>query len=778
MLWRSPLVLKVPEIVLGKRKWKASARLARFEKTRNVVVPPWVHCKEIVSLLRLNEKQVLRTLNVKKIKHGQGSRTFTWDDGFGRQFASSSRKELMMRWEAFKPMLEGVGLEVKVVDPSPHWNDNKDFETCSGTPVVVVMGHVDHGKTTLIDAFSGLNHRLTEPGGVTQLLRPVTASFASSVSGNELKRVTFIDTPGQEYFDTMRGRSSSVGDVGLVLVSCEVGGQRQTAEALMHSERFELPVVMGLTKCDLLDGDADDLKAQLKQECKELSVAGLLSRDYGDVIDAAIPVSAASGEGLAALCSCLLSVTHPPEGCEVPRHPVASMCTTGDEGDLTARVKRRVNTLVGYRDKASAVGVVLDVLQSDQRGRVVTVLVRHGAVYLGDWFVVGSSIGRINDMRTAASGFTKTEERAVVGDAVEIGGIHRGGGVDATDTIVFISLERAKRIALYRRRLERLSVLQTTGPPLEMEWSLQGDRRDGDHSFYEAGLRGGKRRSFRCDGRHGEFEDDFEDEDETELERAKQAEPPPRGQPPTNRVMPDHLSFTNTGTNDTNTGINDTNTGTIELWREEEEDEGVEQQRVREYIADVKRENEARKEHFTARSLRGPLRVRLGADGNDEWIGREEEKRELEANETAGDRFDVEAPSEDEMKLLMLYERRAIPKSKKHSKLVLPIILKTPTASTFDVLSDCLFDIEDEFNVRLPIVYGGVGQVTPTDVNHAEVESRYSVCPIYAMQVEIHPNALRKVVKEKVMIRSGGGSCVSRSAGNCPSVSSLTDLIW
>ncbi|MQF87066.1 MAG: translation initiation factor IF-2 [SAR202 cluster bacterium] len=214
--------------------------------------------------------------------------------------------------------------------------------------VVTILGHVDHGKTTLLDAIRSTNVVDREAGGITQHIG------AYQVTHND-SPITFIDTPGHEAFTAMRARGAQVTDIAVLVIAADDGVMPQTSEAINHIKAAEVPIIVAINKMDSLEADPEKIRRQLAEH--DL----LVEKWGGDVIDA--EVSAKTGEGLSVLL----------ENIEL----VAEMA------ELKADPAR------------AGVGVVVEAELDRSRGVACTVLVQTGTLRVGDFIVVGSVRGRV-----------------------------------------------------------------------------------------------------------------------------------------------------------------------------------------------------------------------------------------------------------------------------------------------------------------------------------------------------------------------------------------------
>jgi len=260
-------------------------------------------------------------------------------------------------------------------------------------PVVTVLGHVDHGKTTLLDAIRKTNVVASESGGITQ---HIGASLVNSPHG----KIVFIDTPGHEIFTHMRSRGAQVTDVVILVVAADDGVMPQTLESISHAKAAHVPIVVAITKMDKLGADA--LRAK-----KGLAEHGVTTEDWGgDVL--AVEVSAVNDVGLDKL---LEAVSLQAEMMELT-------------GDVNAR----------------PTGVVIESTLDRGRGAVMTVLIQKGVLKVGDPYVVGSRSGRVRAMFDAAGKPIKEAGPSVPATVLGTEGIPAAG-----DVLVAMPNDRAAR---------------------------------------------------------------------------------------------------------------------------------------------------------------------------------------------------------------------------------------------------------------------------------------------------------------------------------------------
>ena len=229
--------------------------------------------------------------------------------------------------------------------------EDREEDLVLRSPVVTVMGHVDHGKTSLLDAIRKTSVTKREAGGITQHIG------ASTVNVNG-KRIVFLDTPGHEAFTAMRSRGAMVTDIAVLVVAADDGVMPQTIEAINHAKAANVPIIVAVNKMDKPEANIDRIRQELTEQDLVVEAWG------GDVID--VPVSARNGDGIDDLLEMILMVAEMEE--------------------LKANPNRK------------AVGTIVEAQLDKGRGPVATVLVQKGTLKSGDMVVTGKASGRIRAM--------------------------------------------------------------------------------------------------------------------------------------------------------------------------------------------------------------------------------------------------------------------------------------------------------------------------------------------------------------------------------------------
>ncbi len=290
-------------------------------------------------------------------------------------------------------------------------------------PVVTVLGHVDHGKTSLLDKIRSASVAAGEAGGITQKIGAYTVESHD-------RKITFIDTPGHEAFTAMRARGAKVTDVAILVVAADDGVMPQTREAISHIRAAGVPIVVAINKMDKEDAQPDRVKQQLTDE-------GLQPVEWGGKIEM-VQVSARNGSGIDQLLETVL--------------------LEADLKELKANKNRR------------ATGVVIESALDRGRGAVATVLVQNGTLRVGDVVVVGAAYGKI---RALVDDKGKQVKKAGPSIPVEIMGLSDVPA--AGDALMVVSDERAAREAAAKRSTKRrdVRVAATSGPRVSLETFMQ-----------------------------------------------------------------------------------------------------------------------------------------------------------------------------------------------------------------------------------------------------------------------------------------------------------------
>ena len=291
-----------------------------------------------------------------------------------------------------------VTVEERLIDD----HEDKPEDLVPRAPVVVVMGHVDHGKTSLLDYIRHANVVSGEAGGITQHI----GAYTVDVNGSP---ITFLDTPGHEAFTSMRARGAMVTDIAILVVAADDGIMPQTVESINHAKAANIPVVVAINKMDAVGANPERIKQQLTEY-------DLVSEEWGgDTI--VCPISAKTGQGIDNL--------------------LENLAVLSEVLELKANPNR------------AAKGAVIEARLDKGRGPIMTVLVQNGTLKLGDIIIAGTAVGRV---RTMINDKGQRVTEAGPSTPVEISGMSEVPS--AGDTFNAVADERMARELAEERRIQ------------------------------------------------------------------------------------------------------------------------------------------------------------------------------------------------------------------------------------------------------------------------------------------------------------------------------------
>ncbi|MBM3496772.1 MAG: translation initiation factor IF-2, partial [Armatimonadetes bacterium] len=289
-------------------------------------------------------------------------------------------------------------------------------------PVVTIMGHVDHGKTTLLDSIRNAHVVDGEFGGITQHIGAYQTEVESE---GEKRKITFLDTPGHAAFTAMRARGASVTDIAVLIVAADDGVMPQTIEAIDHARAADVPIIVAINKMDRPDANADKIKTQLTEH-------NLVPREYGGDVEC-VPISAKTGSGIEDLLEHILFVA--------------------DVRELKADPHGRAS------------GTIVEARQEVGRGAVATALVREGTLRVGDCVVSGLAFGKIKAMSNDRGERLHKATPAMPVEVIGLSSVPQAG-----DTIEAVKDEReARQITTRRAEKQRNARLASSGQRITLE---------------------------------------------------------------------------------------------------------------------------------------------------------------------------------------------------------------------------------------------------------------------------------------------------------------------
>jgi|SRR5579875_1593051 len=371
---------------------------------RDVTITEGITVRELAEKLDLRAKELLKTLLDRGI-------FASINQALDVQTASSLA-------ESFNGIVHVVSFEEQMAQEDLGATETKTEQAASRAPVVTVMGHVDHGKTSLLDAIRSTEVAAGESGGITQHI----GASQVHVDG---RRIVFIDTPGHEAFTRMRARGAKVTDIVVLVVAANDGVMPQTEEAIDHARAAKVPIIVAINKIDLPDAQPERVKRQLADR-------GLMPEEWGgDTV--MVEVSAKSKKNIERLLEMILLV--------------------GDLRELRAS------------PATSASGTVLESRVDKGRGPVATVLVQNGTLNVGDVFICGAVYGKVRAMFDDKGQPVKS---AGPSTPVEVLGLQ--GVPDAGDQFQVADEAKARHIVEYRQaKLREASLAKSATSRLTLD---------------------------------------------------------------------------------------------------------------------------------------------------------------------------------------------------------------------------------------------------------------------------------------------------------------------
>ena len=379
--------------------------------TRTISLAEGMTVKDLAEKLDLKAKDVLKKLIERRLM-------MTINTTLDTETATMVARE-------FGAKVEMRSFEEEMLEVESIAVEDKTLSTRA--PVVTVMGHVDHGKTSLLDAIRDSRIAEREAGGITQHIGAYAVELNS-------RRVVFLDTPGHEAFTLMRARGASVTDIVILVVAADDGVMPQTREAIDHAKAAKVPLIVAINKIDKPNANVERVKT-------ELSELGLTAEDWGGQT-VTVEVSATKKQNLNLLLEMILLVT--------------------DIGELKANPKR------------SASGTVLEAKIDRGRGPVATILVKDGTLHVGDNFIAGPIVGKV---RALIDDRGLQQKQAGPSSAIEVLGLT--GLPQPGDTFQAVAdAAKARQIAMLRQGQAKAKTLGEKGGRLTLE-SLQQQIAEG-----------------------------------------------------------------------------------------------------------------------------------------------------------------------------------------------------------------------------------------------------------------------------------------------------------
>jgi translation initiation factor IF-2 len=372
--------------------------------TRSITIPEGISVKDLAEKLDIRAKDLIARLLVRGVF---ATINQTLDSELASEMArffGAETNVISFEEQAAKDIADAASSE-----------EGAPAEVVSRPPVVTIMGHVDHGKTTLLDAIRSTDVAGGEAGGITQHIGAYKVTIQDPASPAYGRQIVFLDTPGHEAFTRMRSRGAKATDIVVLVVAADDGVMPQTLEAIDHAHAAEVPIIVAVNKIDKPDALPDRVK-------KQLADRGLMPEDWGGTT-VFVDVSAKQKTNLNLL--------------------MEMICLVADLQELKATPDR------------PATGVVLEAKLDRGRGPVATVLVQNGTLHTGDNFVVGNVYGKVRAMLDDRG---NQLEEAPPSTPVEILGME--GLPQAGDQfVVVVDRDKARGISEYREQKAREALL-------------------------------------------------------------------------------------------------------------------------------------------------------------------------------------------------------------------------------------------------------------------------------------------------------------------------------
>ena len=385
-------------------KEPAAPKMPVFELPRSISV------RQLAELLQVDSILIIKSLmrngimaNINQIIDYETAAPIVAGFGFKPHLKPLKEQQMATAAEESKKLKRRYGKEAANLQPRP--------------PVVTVMGHVDHGKTKLLDAIRQTNVVDSEAGGITQHIGAYQATIND-------QKITFLDTPGHEAFTAMRAHGANITDITILVVAADDGVMPQTLEAINHARAAEVPIVVAINKIDKDNADPNQVKQQLAE-------AGLVVEEWGGNI-VGVEISAKEKKGIAQLLESVLLVAEMEE------------------------LKANPNQL--------AVGVVIEAEKDKTMGPLATVLIQTGTLKEGDTVVVGDTWGRVRAMFNDVGKRIKKAEPSTPAEILGLDEVPQVG-----DNLAAVVDERHAQAMLARRRAEMEKESARTARPVNLD---------------------------------------------------------------------------------------------------------------------------------------------------------------------------------------------------------------------------------------------------------------------------------------------------------------------
>ncbi|EDO05478.1 Elongation factor Tu GTP binding domain family protein [Babesia bovis T2Bo] len=680
---------------IGRVAFRKTLSRGRTQRSPEILLPPWVAVHELCFMLRTKLAMCMRACGV-SISRGN----YTWTDQEGRIFQSNNKRHVLVPFEAAVAACKKQGYQPIQVSPEPE--SPKRCVTKKALPVITIIGHKDHGKTSLMERLCAEEMLVHEYGNTTQQV--VIRSVMLPTEDGHVQ-ATVLDTPGDALFELSRGRALHLADLAILLLSVE-GGEVQTRDLIVQANRFNVPVIFCINKADLEFREVEVARAELKRQCSNMYRAGLIATDMADQVRNAVALSTRTGIGLAKLGTVIAQKL---ENSELPINPTYIAKPFG--GISLKEVEsfiRRTNCLVSTGDPPFATCFIIEVEKTHSYGVVLTIIIRHGVLIEGAYFVAGTEYGRIAGIYPINGKIIPDAkmERAYVGQAVRITGLKSNQGTSADDILCTMSQHEAFRLSQYRKELQLLRSNQIQGPLIDLPWAVVLKPSE------DAGYPDIKTATVDNDVINEVRHNDALIDDP--LPSSILLKPIDSESKIVEQLSKDFTDGETTDCSDSETDLH--------LYPHERGDSNTNIHEINEAFEDP----------------------------NENWNS-VVAQRNKQLREKWAEKLDNMDMPEESLKAHGVAPPPKLPPE--IGRPVVPVILRANFVGSFDALLDGFEQLELRYNVRIPVVHGGLGAVTPSDVVQADIGNKFGCCPIYAFQVPVLIDAAKHAVINHVVVK-------------------------
>ncbi|XP_953582.1 uncharacterized protein TA09625 [Theileria annulata] len=771
----------------------------RKQKSPEILLPPFISISELRLMLNLDYISCFRNAKISITKN-----LYKWSDSYGRTFQTNNKRNIIISYDISSYLSKLMGYKPIKIDPEPKIPQ----KIKNHIPIISIVGHKNHGKTTLISNFTDVKNN-----------NYIINSY--NIIEEKLKYI-ILDTPGDMNYDIIRGRAIYNSDICIIVISSQ-GPEIITRNVILQADKFKIPILFCITKTDLYF-NLEILKSELQLQCEILYQSGHLSNNYFNEINNLIlsnnlktilnkyiklrygdwshgsnstnsnPLTstevtttigastvteennntkiAASGKGanftamecttgkgansMGMECTMRKGANFMGTECTMGKGPnsTAIECTKdnmdtkedpfgsstedtslGGPDTVTEKYKkyiRRSNSLIKSGNGIKGIGNIIEITKTESKGIIINLLVKFGQIVEGNYFIVGTTYEKMNMVG--------------VGELVSITGLKSLDGVGLDDTLLIMSQHDAFRLCQYRKQLEILKSSQIQGPPIHsfniqsgaIEGVDEGEVRvdegieyitkysgngmvvggEGVRSTKEAGEVVGCRDTVTVtDYKINKFENIESTIYLKPLEYDTVTVLGPTDSTNDSTVVPG----TNSTTKDT------TGPSTV-----------TEENSTTHFAAPGKGAN------FTA------MECTMGKGANSMVMECTSEKI---LNEIAVVTKTGESSTfvDTNTKGTVGPSTVTVPVT---GKKIIPIILRVNYMSILEIILNGIEEIEKEYNVRIPLIHGGIGPIIPIDIVQAQIGNKFTYCPVYSFQVPIHNDAIKHAIINKIVIKS------------------------